>query len=161
ERAQGYLYAGGALGLRGRMEVTQHHWLSAYRFGKRGHADLKKAIALDPRLEDAYLGLGIYDYYADTLKGVQAVLSAIMMHGDRQRGLAEMKRAMRQGKHSRVEAKLFLMDAYASWEKQPENALAIAQELYQEFPHSPVMHLALIGAEKENKQWDQVTSESL
>src|SRR5205814_915558 len=42
------LYMGGAQGLKGRWQVTQGQWVSAYFLGKRGHKMLKKAIQYDP-----------------------------------------------------------------------------------------------------------------
>jgi len=160
DRARALLYEGGAWGLRGRFEVTQRHWLDAYRAGKRGRGCLKKALDLDPQLDDAYLGLGIYDYYADTLRGVQAVLSALLMHGDRKRGIEEIERAKNNGKHARVEAMLFLIDIYASWEKQPGKAVALARELYRDYPQSPAMHLAVISTLAAAAKWESMSEES-
>ena len=44
---------------------------------------LRQAIDLDPDLYDAYLGLGIYDYFTDTLPGVQGVFFPEEMSGSR------------------------------------------------------------------------------
>jgi tetratricopeptide (TPR) repeat protein len=159
-KARACFYEGGAWGLKGRWEVTRGNWMDAYHAGKEGRSYLKKAISLDPHLYDAYLGLGIYDYYAATLKGVQALLSSLLMHGDRKRGLAETRMALQKGKHARVEAMLFLIDMYTSWEKQPQEALPLARTLHETYPQSPAMHLVLISALSANHQWDAAGHEA-
>ena len=39
--------------------------LGAARDGKRIKDSLERALALDPRLQEAYFGIGLYHYYAD------------------------------------------------------------------------------------------------
>src|SRR5438445_2242053 len=160
EKARACLYWGGAEGLWGRWLVTRHEWVSAYFAGKRGHNMLKKALELDPDLYDAYLGLGIYDYYTDTLSGVQALLAVLFIHGDKKRGLEELQMAIDHSEHARVEALCFLIEIYASEENVPEKALPLAQELHKEFPQSPAMHLILVSTLYTMKAWDGTLSEA-
>ena len=150
------LYAGGAEGLQGRWLVTQKQWVSAYFMGKKGHKMLKRALAYDPTLYDAYLGLGIYDYFTDTLGGVQKVLAALLIHGDRKRGLQELQWAIDKGQHSRVEAMMFLIEIYTWEEHTPKLALPYAQALHKEFPKSPAMYLAEIIEHYELHDWETV-----
>jgi hypothetical protein len=150
------LYSGGAEGLMGRWLVTQHQWLHAYFMGKSGHRKLLRALAYDPDLFDAYLGLGIYDYFTDTLPGAQGVLAAMFIHGDRKRGLKELQWAIEKGEHSRVEAMMFLIEIYTWEEHAPEKALPLAQQMHQELPESPAMYLAEIMDYYELNQWDKV-----
>ena len=56
-------------GLRGEARSTA-------RFGVRAREDLLRAIALDPSLADADFGLGLYNYYADTLSAAARVFCA-------------------------------------------------------------------------------------
>ncbi len=159
-KARACLYRGGAEGLWGRWLVTQHDWIKAYFAGKRGHAQLKKALELDPTLYDAYMGLGIYDYYTDTLSGVQAVLAALLIHGDRKRGLQELQIAIDKSPHARVEAMCFLVEIYASEEGTPKKALPIAEALHHEFPQSPGMHLIKVSTLYTMKDWDAAFPEA-
>jgi tetratricopeptide (TPR) repeat protein len=154
------LYSGGAQGLKGRWLVTQRQWVKAYFMGKSGHAQLKQALVYDPTLYDAYLGLGIYDYFTDTLPGVQGVLAALFIHGDRKRGLKELGWAIDKGAQSRVEAEMFLIEIYTWEEHNPAKALPIAQELHREYPYSPAMALAEIMDYYELKNWDKVAIEA-
>jgi hypothetical protein len=152
-KALACLYSGGAQGLKGRWLVTQKQWVKAYFLGKNGHKMLKKALKYDPHLYDANLGLGIYDYYTAILPGIQGVLAALFIHGDRERGLKELQIAIDQGEHARVEGMMFLIEIYTWEEHTPQKALPIAQQLHQEFPKSPAMHLAEIIEYYELRQW--------
>src|SRR5262249_11615258 len=138
-KAKAYLYWGGAEGMKGRLLVTQKSWVAAYFRGKAGNSYLRKAVALDPELYDAYLGLGIYDYFTDTLPGVQGVLAYLLIHGNKKRGLEELHTAIDKAPHARVEAMMFLIEINMSEENQPEKALPLAKKLHQEFPQSPFM----------------------
>jgi len=160
EIASIYLYWGGAEGLRGRWLVTQKHWVKAYFSGRAGFLKLKKAVRLDPSQYDAYMGIGIYDYFSDTLSGVVGALSAILVRGDRKRGIATLEQATLRSEHARVEAMIFLAEIYTFEEKQPEKALPLLRQLRQEYPDSPLMHLAEITTLFQMKQWDAVARES-
>ena len=153
-QAMALLYWGGAEGLRGRWLVTKRQWVSAYFAGKRGAHYLREAIDKDPTLYDADMGLGIYDYFTDTMSGVQAVLAALLIHGDRVRGLKELQIAIEKAPHARVEAQTFLIEIYNAEEKMPAKALPIAQALHKEFPQSPAMHLMLLSTLYVMKDWD-------
>jgi len=66
------LYEGGAQGLKGRWLVTQHPMgESLFHREKADTTCYRKALEYDPTLYDAYLGLGIYDYFTDTLPGAK------------------------------------------------------------------------------------------
>jgi tetratricopeptide (TPR) repeat protein len=159
DRGLACLYWGGAEGLKGRWLVAQRVWVKAYFLGKNGNALLHRALAYDPTLTDAYMGIGIYDYFTDTLKGVVGALSHLLIHGDRKRGLEELQRAIDQSQHARVESMIFLIEIYTSEENTPEKALPLTQQLHKEFPTSPAMHLAEIMAYYGMKSWPDVMVE--
>jgi len=132
---------GGAYGLSGRWKVLDGHWLKAYNDGKMGQAYLRKAVTLNPQLYDADLGLGIYDYYTDTLSGFFKRLAAsVFLRGNKERGLEELRTASLQGHFSVVEAKLFLINVYEKDERDYQKALDIALELRKNYPESPLFH---------------------
>lgn len=153
-KALAYLYWGGAEGLRGRWLVAKKHWVKAYFAGKNGEHFLRLAIKEDPELYDAYMGLGIYDYFTDTLPGAVGVLSGLFIRGDRVRGLKELELAIEKGRHARVESKIFLIEIYTSEENADAKALPLAEELHREFPLSPAMHLAKVMCLYGMKNWE-------
>lgn len=160
EKARAALYWGGAEGLKGRWLVTQQEWVKAYFLGKHGAALLKKALEYDPGLYDAYMGLGIYDYFTDTLPGVQGVLAALFIHGDKKRGIDELNIAIQKGERSRIEATIFLVEIYTYEENNPEKGLALTEELRKEFPHSAAMHLAQVTTLFAMQRWDVLVFEA-
>ena len=73
--ARSYLYEGYAYALRGRLEGLHDRDLATARAGKKMRSHLLRALELDPSLTDAYLGIGIYNYFVDTLPGIVKFLS--------------------------------------------------------------------------------------
>ena len=113
----------------------QSNWLRAYWYGKDGIRYLKKLVAVDPNYYDAYLGLGLYHYYADVIpKFIKMVTAILGIEGDRERGLKELQSAAENGKYSKAEAMLFLGNIYLYTEKQSEKALQYSKELAELYP---------------------------
>jgi len=159
-RAKAYFYLGGIEGLQGRLLITQKDWAKAYFAGQRGYKALLHALEDDPHLEDAYLGLGVYDYYTATLKGVRGALSSILTSGNRERGLDEIQRVIQKGTYATIEGKVFLIEIYLGHEKKPDKALRIARELQKQFPQSPAMQLAVITTLQANHRWPEMEKEA-
>ena len=155
-KSKACLYLGGAEGLKGRWLVTQEQWVKAYFLGKRGARLLRESLEYDPTQYDADMGLGIYDYFTDTLPGVQGVLAYLFIHGDKARGLQELQTAIDKSQHARVEAMFFLIEIYTSEENTPGKALPLTRALRKEFPQSPAMHLAEIMTLYGMKAWGEV-----
>jgi hypothetical protein len=64
-RAEAWFYLGGAYGARAQWRVLRGERVAAARDGKRIKESLEQALALDPMLQDAWFGIGLYHYYAD------------------------------------------------------------------------------------------------
>src|SRR5262249_44645757 len=77
--AEAHFYAGGAYAARVQWRVLRNEKLAAARDGKRIKQALERAIALDPGLEDAYFGIGLYQYYADVVPGAAKVLLFLLL----------------------------------------------------------------------------------
>ncbi|HID38369.1 MAG TPA: hypothetical protein EYP36_02500 [Calditrichaeota bacterium] len=71
-------YLGAIYGNLGRYYIMNSSWIKAYWYGSEGKDLLKEIIESNPEYYNAYLGLGIYHYYADILPGVIKVLSYIL-----------------------------------------------------------------------------------
>ncbi len=139
------LTLGASYGLRGRAEAAQRHWFAAYLAGRKAYKYGQRAIKLDPELFDAYLGLGAFDYYVATLsRFVQAL--AFTSGADKQKGLAELQLAAEKGRFSPVAAKLLLVGMYWTFEKQPQEAWKLLEDLHARYPDSPFIDsMRLIG----------------
>ncbi len=64
-RAEAWFYLAGAYAPLVQWRVLRGERLAAAREGKKIKDALERALALDPTLQDAYFGIGLYHYYAD------------------------------------------------------------------------------------------------
>jgi tetratricopeptide (TPR) repeat protein len=58
-----YFFLGGALGFKGRLQLMQHKWLSAYFLAAEAIEAFNTCLKRDPDNKDVLFGIGIYDYY--------------------------------------------------------------------------------------------------
>lgn len=139
ERAEAWFYLGGAYGARVQWRVLRGQQLAAVRDGKRIKDALERALSLDPGLEDARFGVGLYHYYADVAPAAAKVLRWLLLlpGGDRIVGLQQMLRARDAGQLLRGEADYQLHLVYLWYERQPERALELLARLNERYPHNP------------------------
>jgi len=138
-RAEAWFYLGVALGARGQWRVLHEEKLAAAREGKRVKEALDRALALDPSLQDAEFGTGMYRYYAGIVPSYMRWLQWIfsLPGGDRVDGLARMERASRGGQLVTAEADYQLHFIYLWYEGRIPDALAKIRHLQERYPHNP------------------------
>ena len=128
-------YLGGTYGTLGRYYLITRSWLNAYWNGRKGKNYLEEVVELNPQYYDAYLGLGIYHYFADVLPGIVKALSFILgFKGDREKGLEELYLAMNKGTITRDEARVFLAMTFLFVENDYERALPFFKTLVERYP---------------------------
>jgi tetratricopeptide (TPR) repeat protein len=138
-RAEAWFYLGGAYGARAQWRVLRGERLAAARDGKRIKDALEHALELDPALQDAYFGIGLYHYYADVAPAAAKFLRWLLLlpGGDRVEGLEEMLKARDGGELLRSEADYQLHLVYLWYEKQPGRALDLLRGLRARHPRNP------------------------
>jgi tetratricopeptide (TPR) repeat protein len=138
ERAEAWFYLGGAYGARVQWRVLRGQRIAAARDGKRIKTALERALVLDPQMDDAYFGIGLYHYYADVAPAAAKMLRWLLAlpGGDRTQGLAEMLRAREHGALLRGEADYQLHVLYLWYEEQPERALELIRGLRERHPRN-------------------------
>jgi len=138
-RAEAWFYLGGAYGARAQWRVLRGERLSAARDGKRIKEALDRALELDPALQDAYFGIGLYHYYADVAPTAAKFLRWLLLlpGGDRVKGLQEMLRAREGGELLRSEADYQLHLIYLWYEKRTDRALQLLRGLHERHPRNP------------------------
>jgi tetratricopeptide (TPR) repeat protein len=98
----------------------------------------KKLLAVAPDAADAYLGLGMANYFIGSLPGTKKFfLSIAGIHGDKTKGIQQLEIAAEHGHYLRPFAKILLALA-ALREKQIEVARIQFKELVAEFPENPL-----------------------
>lgn len=147
-------YLGAVYGMKGRWLLLKRKWIRAAHYGFKGYKYFKRTIALDPERYDAYLGMGMYDYYSDTLPAVVRFAANMIVRGDKQRGLRYIETTLAKGHYSVTEAKLFLVAVLTAYEKQPERALKIIQDLRLEKPGNFFFILMEVIARIDAKDWN-------
>lgn len=110
-------YLGASYGYLGRYFASEREWFKAYRYGSNGKDYLEEVIEDDPTFYDAYLGLGIFNYYSAKLNGVIKFFSWIVgMSGDEDLGMKYINIALEKGTLSKLDAKFFLTYIYRDME---------------------------------------------
>lgn len=139
EVARNYLYQGMAYALRARLAGLRDRDLPTARAGKKMRTLLLKALELDPSLTDAYLGVGIYNYFVDTLSAIVKLLRFFigLPGGSRVEGLKQMQFAAEKGDLARAEAKFYLAKDFSRQnERQFDRSIQLFRELTHEYPNN-------------------------
>lgn len=144
DEARNYLYEGLAYALRARLAGLRDHDLPTARAGKKMRTLLLAALKLDPNLADAYLGVGIYNYFVDTLPTIIKLLKFLIAlpGGNRELGLQQLQQAADRGEFTRGEAKFYLAKDFSRGnERQYAKSLELFQQLAEEYPHNLLWRL--------------------
>lgn len=98
----------------------------------------KKLLVVAPDAADAYLGLGMANYFIGSLPAIKKFFLRFSgIHGDKKAGIKQMEIAAAHGYYLRPFAKILLALA-ALREKKPEVARIQLSELVAEFPENPL-----------------------
>jgi tetratricopeptide (TPR) repeat protein len=138
--AEAWFYLGAAYAVRVQWRVLRDERLAAARDGKRIRESLEQAIELEPSLDDAYFGLGMYKYYADVAPAAARFLRMLLLlpGGDREEGLREMLRARNKGRLLQGEADYQLHIIYLWYERRTDRALQLLRSLQEQYPGNPL-----------------------
>ncbi len=156
DSAQMELYAGMGWLLRARLLALRDERRATARAGVNARTHLMRCLQLDPDMADAYTGLGIYNYYVDTLSAIAKVLRFLMgiPGGDKREGLRQLRTAASQGSLTRVEATFYLAKNLRIYEHDYSGAVNLMAGLVAEYPRNPVFHLLLGDFARELHQTD-------
>jgi tetratricopeptide (TPR) repeat protein len=133
-----YFYLGGALGFKGRFELSQGNWLSAFFFAREAIDALKICHEMAPDNKDVLLGIGSFDYYTARLSGTLKFLSYLLLHkGNKQEGLRKLNIAASQATYSATEAKSMLLHIYLFLEENFSKSLTFAKDLVTRYDNNP------------------------
>ncbi|MGA8221493.1 MAG: hypothetical protein WB780_07535 [Candidatus Acidiferrales bacterium] len=98
----------------------------------------KRLLVVEPDAADAYLGLGMANYFIGSLPGTKKFfLSFAGIHGDKKAGIQQLEISADHGHYLRPFAKI-LLALPALREKKTEVARTQLRELVAEFPENPL-----------------------
>ena len=143
ESGEMHLYAGMAEALSSRLYGLRWENCLAAKTGVRAREHFVRALALDPTLADANMGLGLYDYYVDTLSTMARVLRFVMgiPGGSKTEGIELLHRAIRDGQLTPSLARFYLAINLHNYEQRYEEALQIIGPLAEKYPQNPIFQL--------------------
>lgn len=143
ESAEMHLYAGMAGGLAARMYGLRAENRAAARAGVRAREHFLRALALDPSLADADMGLGLYNYYVDTLSTIARVLRFFMgiPGGSKEEGIRQLQQAMAHGQLTPALARYYLAVCLHLYDFKYEQALKVVTPLVEKYPENPIFRL--------------------
>ena len=147
-RAEAWFYLAGSHAPLVQWRVLRGERLAAAREGAAIKAALEHALELDPALNDAYFGIGVYHYYADIAPAAAKVLRWLLFlpGGDRVKGLQEMLQARDRGELLRGEADYQLQLIYLWYEHNTDLALTMLDKLDARYPNNPLFRQSIADA---------------
>ncbi|MFA6318748.1 MAG: hypothetical protein WC943_15170 [Elusimicrobiota bacterium] len=155
--ALGHYYLGAGYGFRARVRAHQGRMRDALADGKKAMRNIKAAVADDPGIEDAYLGLGMYNYFASRLPAAAKPFAFLLtgLWPDRDKGMEQIKRAAEKGTLARVEARTVLAAIYSSEkERRWGEAEAILAPLMERYGRNPYFRLRRVYTAEKAGRWD-------
>jgi len=145
ETGEMQLYAAMADSLLARLYSLRWENRATARAGVRAREHYERALALDPSLADAYFGLGLYNYYVDTLSAIARVLRFMMgiPGGAKEEGIRQLHLAMLYGQLTPAVARFYLAINLHNYDQRYEEALQVLRPLVEEYPQNPLFQLAI------------------
>jgi outer membrane protein assembly factor BamD (BamD/ComL family) len=132
-----YFLRGMVLGTEGMVHLQDKEYLDSYSKGKSAVAALEKSLEIDPANYDAYLGLGMFEYYCSKFTGAIKVLAWLIgFSGNSEKGIEYVTKAMTHGKYSENAAKVFLAHAYIQYEDKLDEGVELAKNLRARYPRN-------------------------
>jgi tetratricopeptide (TPR) repeat protein len=151
ETAEMYFYAGMGGALKVRVLGLRNDNRAAAHASVAARTEMMRALALDPQMADATAGLGLYNYYVETLSPIVKVLRFFMgiPGGSKEIGVTQMKIGMERGVVLNVDVRFILSRALRQYDQKYQEALEIAEPLVARYPQNPnfLLLLANLNAE--------------
>jgi tetratricopeptide (TPR) repeat protein len=140
-----HLYAAMADGLAARLYGIRGESRASARAGVRARENFLAALQLDPTLGDAYTGLGLYNYYVDTLSMMAKALRFLMgiPGGTKEEGIRQLRRAIERGQISIALARFYLALNLLNYYQRYEEAIEVITPLAEKYPANPLYELML------------------
>jgi hypothetical protein len=152
QRAEAWFYLAGAHAPLEQWRILRGQKLAAARDAIGLKNALDRTLTLDPSLQDAYFGIGLYHYYAAVAPAAVKMLRWLLFlpGGDREAGLREMQRARDGGALLRGEADYQLHWLYLWYEHQPARALELLRGLDARYASNPIFLARIAEVERDS-----------
>jgi predicted negative regulator of RcsB-dependent stress response len=138
-----HLYAAMADALTARLYGLRGEYHATAKTGVRARENFMAALKMDPTLADAYTGLGLYNYYVDTLSMIAKAMRFLMgiPGGTKEEGIRQLEKGMREGQLSSPLARFYLALNLFNYDQKYERALEVVTPLTEKYPKNPTFQL--------------------
>lgn len=139
ERAKWYFYRGSAYGYLAYVQGKNGKWFKALDNGMASIADLDESVKIDTSLYDAYLGIGVYNYWRSTK--LKYMLWLPFVPDLREEGVEQIKLAIKKGRYSAAMGMHQLIYILLDFGRFDE-AVPYAKRVIEMYPESQFMRWA-------------------
>jgi tetratricopeptide (TPR) repeat protein len=159
DSAEMHLYVGIGWALKARLYSLRGENRNTARAGVAARAQFIRAVQIDPQMADATAGLGLYDYYVDTLSPIVKLLRFIVgiPAGNKREGIREMETGINQGTLMAVETRFYLAKNLRNYDLQYERAAKLMELLVASYPRNPTFLLLLGNLNAELHRYDKAS----
>ncbi len=126
-------FMGGAEGLKGNYEMRYERWITAFRYGWKGVAILRRLHEKHDQMHDIEYGIGTYLYWRSAMAQVLKWLPGVK--DEREEGLELLRSARAGGIYTKTASAAVLMQAMLN-EGMFDSALVICEEMLRRYPKS-------------------------
>ncbi len=160
DTAEMELYAGLGYASRARLLGLRYEKMPVARAGVEARKHLLRCLELDPNMADAYLGLGLYNYYVDTLSALAKILRFFMgiPGGDKRDGLRQLEIASTKGELTPLEARFNMAKSLRNYDFDYARAEQAAAPLVAEYPNNCIFLLLAGDIEQKLGHTDEAAS---
>jgi len=143
DTAEMHVYMGLGYALKARLYSLRDEKRAIARAGVAGRAEFLRALQLDPDMADATAGVGLYNYYIDTLSAVAKMLRFFMglPGGNKQEGIRQMRVGIERGAFMVVDSRFYLARNLRTYDQRYQDALEVTQPLVARYPQNPLFLL--------------------
>jgi len=143
DTAEMELYAGLGYASRARLLGLRYEKVPVARAGVEARKHLLRCLELNPNMADAYLGLGLYNYYVDTLSSMAKILRFFMgiPGGDKHEGLRQLEIASTKGELTQMEARFNMAKSLRNYDFDYPRAEQAAAPLLTQHPDNCIFLL--------------------
>lgn len=130
-------YFGSIHGVLGRLYGVSKSWTSAFSSGKEGRNIMEEIVEEKPDFIDAYLLLGMLNYYSDRMGGFTEFIAGILgLSGDREIGLRYLEKVEKEGDFNNWQATMILIELYSRLEGNKFASLPLLEKMVKKFPNN-------------------------
>jgi hypothetical protein len=127
-----------------RIYLDQERWFKAYRYGRAARDELRALIKREPDSADAYLILGLYEFYTGSVPaGLRWLMALIDLSGDREKGLRYLEQAVVRAPVAAPEAARVLVYELPLKAPQVCRYMPLLKDLRDRYPKSHAFILRL------------------